>query len=244
MKRTSRLLRKKHRRTADGVTLAELVISSILLGVVLAGVGEIMSLCVYTSIKQFNLVDVRTGLQRALSRIKEDVKMSYSIDSTSTPGMLKLSVPTYYLASENDPRSVDYNPGAPQNPLNGTPRKPGTYVEYAVKSDPDKPDEFLLERSSRDNDQPDIVKQIIAKGIVGPFKLDDNDTLPDVFIYLQKHRYDTLPFAEELKLPNQHIDGVSVNFELRRPEKTDQVDAKYRSIIGIRGEAFARIPPG
>jgi hypothetical protein len=234
----------RSKRSANGVSLVELVVSSILLSVVLAGVGEILSLCVYTSTKQFNLADTRIGLKRALESVKTDVKMSYAIDITSTPQELRLALPTPFVAPENDPTREEYNPLAPQNPLNGTPIGPGHQIEYMVKSDPDKPEEFLLERSSKiagTTDEP--TRQIIAKGIIGPFPIDGTSPFPNVFTYLQKHGLDPIPSTSEATLPTPTIDGVSIYLELRRPEHAELNDNRYKSTIGIRGEAFTRIPP-
>jgi len=231
-----RLKSKRSRRR--GVSLVELVVSSILLAVVLAGVGEIMSLCVYTTIKQFNLSDVRIGLRRALEQIKQDVRGSYGFNTGEcSPSTLSLIIPEYYLAPENNPLHADYNPIAPQNPLNGVPLAGGT-VTYSLRRDAVNNNEFVLE-STRTNSQ-GTTNQVVAKGIVGPFARDETDGLPDVFKYLIYQDGGAVPNTVEA-VSAAAASGVAVDFEIKRPEQVEEVQDRYKSTIGVRGEAFRRL---
>lgn len=198
-----------------------------------------MSLCVYTTIKQFNLADVRIGLRRALEQIKQDVRGSYGFNTAECgPSTLSLITPDYFLAPENNPLHQDYNANAPQNPLNGVPLAGGS-VKYSVRRDDVNPNEFVLE-TVRTNSQGVTTNQVVAKGIVGPFARNETDGLPDVFSYLIYQDGGALPNTVESPSANS-ASGVSVDFEIKRPEHVEDVPDRFKSTIGIRGEAFRRL---
>lgn len=121
--------RRNNRRSKSGVSLTELMVSSILLGVSLAVVAELMSLAVLADTKLNKQFDAQTALRIALSRIKQDVRIAKKVvySTPEFPGevsnaqTLILHLPVYFLDKKNDPRSTEYVQSAPQNPLNGIP---------------------------------------------------------------------------------------------------------------------------
>lgn len=63
-------------RTPKGLTLTELVVSSVLMGFTLAAIGELVVLNTFASTKLTNKVDGQLGCSRAVRRITEDVRHS------------------------------------------------------------------------------------------------------------------------------------------------------------------------
>lgn len=61
-------------RTSVGITLTELMVSTILVGVSLAAIGELVVLNTFASTKLTNKIDGQVGCSRAMRRICEDVR--------------------------------------------------------------------------------------------------------------------------------------------------------------------------
>lgn len=239
----SRIYRRRAiSKRAKGATLTELVVATILLSVILAALGEIMVTCTYASIKLSSLVDVRISARVALERIKRDVKSSHTIRTDSTSSHLVLLRPTYYFDPRNNPASAEYDSSIEWNPLNGTPEGVGETVEYFVERDPIKTSEFFLKyKTGAMSDA-----QIISTGIVGPFDVEDEDGLPDVFTFLQREVRDDHSQLTET-IAGMSSQGVAIELEVIKPQSDSSgapVSDKLASNLGIRGEAFTRFNRG
>lgn len=160
----------RRRRSESGVSLTELLVGSILLGISLAVVAELMSLCVMANTKLFRQFDAQNGVNFALERIKRDVRMAQEVrvqlskDELELLGqprilasnILILRLPIQYLAKVNDPTSSSFDSGAAQDKLNGF-TIPGYYLMlYEVVPDPDVTGEYRLVVSSRRMPKEDI----------------------------------------------------------------------------------------
>ncbi len=238
MKKTRRS-RYRSTRISSGATLTEMLVATVLLAVILAALGEIMTLCAYSTVKLTSLTDVRIGIRPALERIKADVKQSYEIDSAlSNASRLVLHRPNFYLNPKNNPLSTEYDANAPQDPLNGTPTGYADRIEYKVEADVTKPNEFVLKFN------PTTTNQVVAKGIIGPLGTNDDDQIPDVFVYLKRQSDGAgKVFVTEANAVDA-FHGVAIDLEVRRPisDTSDPtiVDPRYDSTMGVRGEAFTR----
>lgn len=156
--------RSKTVRLARGVSLTELVIASLLLGIILAVVAELMVTAVIANNKLFNLHDAQVSSRSALERMKRDIRMAVSVcpgkncDAKIRVGdtdvsihdaldpvlssrqlgssCLILHMPIYFLDRKNDSLSDGYEQGAVSNPLNGIPLPGADTVIYEVERDP------------------------------------------------------------------------------------------------------------
>lgn len=154
----------RRERSSRGVSLMELVIASLLLGVVLAVVAELMVTAVIANNKLFNLHDAQVLSRSALDRMKRDIRMAASIcpgkncdakvrvGDTFVPvhdeldpvfsskqlssSCLILHMPIYFLDKRNDPLSDSYENGALTSPFNGVPLPGYDTVIYEVERDP------------------------------------------------------------------------------------------------------------
>ena len=115
---SSRFVSKCRRRNSSGVSITELIVSSILLASSLAVVVELMALCTVTNSKMFNQFDAQMGAHFAIDRIKRDVRMAAEIKSESNEfssrkilnsSTLILHIPVFYEAASDDPSSIAMN---------------------------------------------------------------------------------------------------------------------------------------
>lgn len=156
-------IRRRVRRKPLGVSLTELLVGSVLMGISLAVVAELMSLCVLANTKLFRQFDASTGIHFALERIKRDVRMAREVrgtltleerDSlgrnvTSSASVLILRLPIQFQSKSNDPTSELFDSAAPQHPFTGY-TIPGYYlVLYEVLPDLQRPGEFKITTTSR-----------------------------------------------------------------------------------------------
>lgn len=186
--------RKSRRRNTSGVSITELLVASILLGVSLAAVAEVMSMCVLANSKLTRQADTQSAMRVSLERLKRDIRTANKIVSSTPefPGEISnaqtliMQLPVYYYDKKNDPGSTDYDSSAAQNALNGLPLPGYDAVMYKVVQDPDPlvQNQFVLQLSRRISETrrngtilpdptcsytPEIFPaQQIAKGIIGP----------------------------------------------------------------------------
>jgi hypothetical protein len=259
------------RRRNRGVSLTELLVGSLLLGVSLAVVAELMSLCVVSSTKMSRQFDAQTSVNTALDRLKRDIRMAKEIRSetnefgsvkkTSSARTLILHMPIFYLNKRNDPNDPSYDPGAAQDSLNGF-TLPGYYaVLYELIPDPERLGEFMLTISTRrtpvvvaepNSSYREIVdNQILVKGIVGPLEQGGSTgSIPKVFSYVAKNpnQEERLDLIQEGALYDQSVmngvNGVGVDFEIKRGElaEADTADTPLDKTVGVHAEVCMRLP--
>lgn len=150
-------------RRASGISLTELMVGAILLGVSVGVVAELMALCVYANTTLFRQFDAQTGCNFALERIKRDTRMATRIRSALTPEeqtefgskknlnaqTLILQLPIRFLSKINDPNSGVYDSGAAAASGTGF-DIPGHYVViYEVVPSADRAGEFDMVMSRR-----------------------------------------------------------------------------------------------
>lgn len=259
--------RRKARRSNRGISLAELVVGSILMAASLAVVAELMSLCVITNSKLFNQFDAQAGANFALDRIKRDVRLAREICSETNEfgnvtkrldsSTLILHLPILYAAKRDEPGDPTYNPSAEPDPLSGFPL-PGYYtILYEIVPNPSVPDEYALSYSCRRNPpatnellvtRPDVQGLIVATGIVGPLQVGDGATAkPKTFSYIAKNPF----FDERLDLLKEGTlnypgvvngtAGVSLDFEFKRGQES--ANKATEKIVAVHSEAMMRMPP-
>lgn len=202
------------RRNTKGVSITELLVTAILLGVSLAAVAEVMSMCVLTNTKLTNQFDTQFAMSVGIDRLKHDVRTANEVVFT-TPGdpsipstppefpgersnaqTLILRLPITYLDKKNDPGSPDYVSSAPLNPLNGILLPGYDMVMYKVIPDPDRPNQYKMEISRKGppkfkedstcSYRSEIFPaQTVLKGIIGPTEPGSPPgSPPSVFKYL------------------------------------------------------------
>jgi len=228
------------------MSLTEVLVTTVIIGVISAAIGEIMALCAYASVKLGGLTDVRIGARTALERIKRDIRNSNSIDVTSKSDRLKLKITKVWLADKNDPAKPDYDAGAAWDSLNGTPSGIGEEVEYYVERDFARPGEFFLKCDRRAEGR-SVLGQTIAKGIIGPLDMTSGDDVPDVFVYLRRTTNGGTKTTIDEAAASKECHGVAVDLEILRPRNdeapsTTNTDQRLVSTLAIRGEAFLKCP--
>jgi type II secretory pathway pseudopilin PulG len=261
------------RRSQSGVTLLEMVVSTILIGFSLAVIGELVILNTLASTKLSNKIDGQVGCSRALRRICEDVRQSRIIGNafatvpnsypdsatiTTDPAAQVTPVggfptdwtaPPYLLNAQTlivQQPVLFEDPTSTTNPLNGFPVRltkgaiqadppiPNVSIEYLdtvvyrliADPNPEAQGQYMLQ-IARFSGFPLIPgsklrprlnpPQTVLKGIIGP--MDPlNPGVPAVFQFLRSGR-ETTPLATPSPLETQSVVGVSINFQVKSPNK-------------------------
>lgn len=109
------------RRSSIGVSLTELAVSTILIGVVLAGIGELVVQNTFASTKLTNKIDGQIGSSRAIRRICEDVRQARTIGNIYASNGRN----SYCDLSQSDDEITTLTPtgGFPASPWPSTPYK-------------------------------------------------------------------------------------------------------------------------
>ncbi|MBX9669494.1 MAG: hypothetical protein K2X93_17865 [Candidatus Obscuribacterales bacterium] len=214
MKTTRRRAVRRSTRNSRGLSLTELLLGSLLLGVSLAVVAELMALCVMANVKLTRQFDAQAAARIAVDRIKRDVRMAQSIqteitiDKDNYPSEIKrltaqkliLHMPIHYLDKRNDPVDSQYSPGSALNPLNGITLKGYYEVVYDLVADSQRPGEFVLQMTCEKNElgpvdetcsyRKEVLRtnpQRIVSGIIGPLEVNAaTGSPPRIFSYISK----------------------------------------------------------
>jgi len=109
------------KRNTNGMTLTELLVSTVLMGTVLAVIGELVYMNTYASTKLTNSVDGQVGCSRATRRIAEDIRAAQIIGNIFARD--QMTFPD--VGNPNDP-------AASSTPTAGWPGSPWTTIPYAL----------------------------------------------------------------------------------------------------------------
>ncbi len=218
MKNSQRAFQVRGRRVRsdNGISLTELMVSSVLISVTLAVVVEMVQLCVFAYASMTHRLEGQSAASIALERIKRDVRQAVSVESSIkhkpeeypsenkalTSQTLILHLPILYLDRKNDPLDPQYSATA-SNSINGMNLDSSGFYEvvYDVVPDPDRPGEYVMQMSCERHDGTAVLEQScsyrhqilrsspqrILSGIVGP--LESNapaGSPPRVFSYISK----------------------------------------------------------
>lgn len=266
-KASSRAARR--RNTTGGVSITELLVASILLGVSLAAVAEVMSMCVLANTKLTKQVDTSSSMRVAIDRLKRDIRMASEIVSSTTefPGefsnsqTLIMHVPIFYLDKKNDPASSDYVSSAPQNGLNGVPI-PGYYaVMYKVIPDPDPAvqNQFLMQvtrklsatalplDASCSYTSEIFPAQTVAHGIIGPTAPGSPPgSVPIVFSYLCRYNNGVSTLTSTASTISRALAGsagVGIDLEIKQYNSSvSPTESAFDDVRAAHAEAFLRLP--
>lgn len=247
----------KKTRSQSGLSITELLVSSLLMGFCFAVIGELVVLNTLAATKLTNKTDGLTAARFASERIKGDVKVGKAFLSTydaptttylDDAQTLIIQQPVFYKDSSN-----------PDNPQNGFPVKASdgsellNTVVYKVVQDPTNPTEYLLQvakfvsptsewPASNPNYQvrtPIDTPITILRGVVGPKDPFDPSKPPQVFQYIES-KWDnaTSRYTTALVKSDAHplIGGVTVDLEVKRGSD----DKKYATTFGSHTEAFLK----
>lgn len=110
-------------RTQKGMTLMELVVSSVLVGFSLAAVAELVAVNTFASTKLTNKIDGQVGAGRAIRRITEDVRQARKIGNVNSFAYRN------YFPDNKDSASFDPFVTAP---IGGWPAAPWSSIPYQL----------------------------------------------------------------------------------------------------------------
>ncbi|MBX9877083.1 MAG: prepilin-type N-terminal cleavage/methylation domain-containing protein [Candidatus Obscuribacterales bacterium] len=254
------------RQRTSGLSLVEMLVSVMIIGIISAGTAELLFMNSQGSWKLFNKVDSLNAARLAIDRIAGDVRMGRNIgDITREPG-------------DNPEISVGYFPATPSNPIygagqapaggwpgspwpshpytisntcliiqvpifdsNGFPQKIGTLDNtdtyvYQVLPDSTDPGTFMLQVASFPGNNS-------TRPVLNPPRtllrgiIGPMDNATETPKTFQFLTSAGIPQDTVLADQMSNYTGVIVNFELRRHES---VQARNRSTIGIKSEIFLR----
>ena len=203
-------------RSSRGMSVVELMVSALLMGLTMAAVGELVVMNTYSATRLTNATDGQYGCSRAIRRIGEDVRMASAIvASQCTPQILVLQQPVCL----NDPTSN----------LNGFPLLTASQnqtacvdtITYQVVADPVNVNVYQLQLTRvpgvpgyPTSTKPALQQQVVLTGLVGP-SLNGQSGPPSVFQYLSSSNQ--LNFPTSPPSPGTTTVGVFVDLEVQSP---------------------------
>jgi hypothetical protein len=203
------------------MTVVELMVSALLMGLTMAAVGELVVVNTYSATRLTNATDGQYGCSRAIRRIGEDVRISSVIvTSLCTAQTLVLQQPAYY----NDQTPADGHSNLDGFPLltgAGSPTSCLDTVTYQVVPDPTYANVYQLQVTRTPGvpettyptiTRPALQQQVVLSGLVGPLPAGGSGP-PAVFQYLTSNNVATFPPGT----PPTPTVGVFVDFEVQSP---------------------------
>lgn len=231
-------------RTTRGMTVVELLVSAVLVGLTMAAVGELAVLNTYSSTKLVNATDGQYGCSRAIRRIGEDVRMSSAISLSYTPSVPVASWPPppyisgpQTLVLQQPTAYDDATPGDGHSNLNGFPllavagaaaNQPQIScldtVVYQIVADPTYANVYQLQVArfpgipNQQTSYPTNVRIQLAPQVVLTGLVGPlhsaGGTIPTVFQYLSSNNMNAFPPTAPT---NTTTAGVYVDFEVQSP---------------------------
>ncbi|MDQ5937968.1 MAG: Prepilin-type N-terminal cleavage/methylation protein [Cyanobacteriota bacterium erpe_2018_sw_21hr_WHONDRS-SW48-000092_B_bin.40] len=215
---------KARRRGSKGSSLIELMLSSVIIGIVIAGTSQaiFINTAWYSALQ--NRLDNGMSARMFLRRIGNDIRMSYQVEPQSNTTKLVLSkMPN----SQFDPQ------GFFNTPLLMT----GSQITYWVETDDTYPGTYRIMYQNTFTGETNLV----MRGILGP--LSKTTGQPIIFQYISR----LYPCAQT-DLPDQLTGSVVLNLELRRTDYGSDTGAIHavsnsvnrKSAIALRTEYMLR----
>ncbi len=245
-------------RTANGMSITELLVSTILMGFCFSVIGELVVLNTLAATKLTNKTDGLSASRFAAERIKNDVKVGKAFLATYNSPVGSFADDSQTLIVQ---QPVFYkDSGNPNDSQNGFPVKADDGTElvnvviYKVVQDSTNPNEFLLQVSRfvspvtewpKSNQNFDVRAPIttpvtILSGIVGPKDPLDPTKPPQVFQYIESI-WDSVneQYSTSLVKSDAHpmIGGVTIDLEVKRGSDANK---KYATTFGSHSEAFLK----
>lgn len=202
-----------------GITIIEMIVSAIIIGVAIAGITEITWVNANWTIGSLNKMDSHFAARLFMDRLNHDLRSASSIDATSNNQTLTIN------------RTADGELDDHGFPLAPTP------VTYAVQPSAGTipPTYSVLYSDGTQN-------LVLLTGLMGPTGVGGG--LPKVFQYVDKN-VDTGDETTWISdAPSNNVGSVVVNLELRRTDyggrPANENYGIYRSTAGFRTELFLR----
>lgn len=247
----------KKLRRPEGLSITELLVSTILMGFCFAVIGELVVLNTLAATKLNNKTDGLSATRFAVERVKNDVRLGRAFlsryDTAATTLLddaqtLIIQQPVFF----HDP--VDSNNAQNGFPLKSNDKVISNIVVYKIVQDSTNPTEYLLQVSRfvdptaewpRTNINYNVAAPIdpavtILRGIVGPKDPMDPTKPPQVFQYIDStwdsinSRYSTSLVKTDA---NTMTNGVTVDIEIRRGTNSNK---KFATTFGTHFEAYLK----
>lgn len=242
-------------RNPSGLSMTELLVSTIMMGFCFAVIGELVVLNTLAATKLSNKTDSLTETRFAIERIKSDIRLGKTFvqpDPAKAHTTLIILQPVFYEDKTNT-----------NNPLNGFPVEVNgveilNRVTYELIEDPTKPGsgEYLLQLSrtvepgsewpaTDENYQirSPISSTTILKGIVGPKTISD-PTKVKTFQYIES-MWEKPPSTDGFYSASQSktsppvvtsmTSGATIDLEVKRGTTN-----KYATTFGAHAESFLK----
>ena len=215
---------RTRKRKAKGSSLIELMLSSVIIGIIIAGTSQaiFINTAWYSALQ--NRLDNGMSARMFLRRIGADIRMSYQVETQSNATKLVLS---------RMPNAQFNSQGFFNTPL----LMSGSQITYSVEADETYPGTYRIMYQNTFTGE----SSLVMRGILGPLSKTTNQ--PIIFQYIGRQYPCT-----QTEVPDQLTGSVVINLELRRTDYGSDTGAMHavstsvnkKSAIALRSEYMLR----